>query len=268
MTEGQVLSSSLKPIRNEYIRECLSDPIYEGLDGELVVGAPFCVDEEDDVFHRTSGPVRKKTGKPDFKFYAFDDFTNTKMTYEKRWLNYMDDIDLDHVIILEQKELNSPEEVLAYEAECVEKGYEGIMIRRGTAPYKEGRATLREEYIFKRKPIADDEAIIVGFYEQTENLNEKVTNELGTTSRSGHKENKIPKGTLGGMILKSELWDDTFRCGTIVGGTLAFRKEVWENQDKYLGKMVKYKYQAYGSIDKPRQPIMKGFRDSSDMTEY
>lgn len=268
----QVLSASLKLIGNAYVQKCLSHDCYEGFDGELVVGLPYCADEEDDVFYRTSGAIRKKSGEPDFKFYVFDDFTETKKTYDYRWMELLQGMPEIHclpfIVVLEQRILNSPEEVLAYEKECVEKGYEGIMIRRGSAPYKEGRATLREEFIFKRKPIADDEAEIVGFYEQLENQNEKVTNELGTSSRSGHKENKVPKGTLGGFVLKSERWDDTFNCGTIIGGTIAFRKEVWENQDKYIGKIVKYKYQQYGSIDKPRQPRMKGFRDSSDMTEY
>ncbi len=268
----QVLSASLKRIGNQHVQDCLGHPRYRGLDGELVVGLPYCVDEEDDVFYRTSGPIRKRSGQPDFKFYVFDHFANPKAPYESRWVDYVKNgsrIDeLEHVVVLEQRLLNTPEEVLEYEAECVAKGYEGIMIRSGSAHYKEGRATLKEELIFKRKPIADDEAEIVGFYEQLENLNEKVVNELGTSSRSGHKENKVPKGTLGGFILKSDLWDDTFNCGTIIGGTIAFRKEVWENQDKYLGKIVKYKYQKYGSIDKPRQPRMKGFRDLSDMTEY
>lgn len=267
----QVLSSSLKPIRNKYIQDCLSDEDYEGLDGELVVGLPYCENEEDDVFHRTSGPVRRSDGSPDFKFYVFDDFRSPLMSYKSRWVDPLKEDEthlLPHIVVLEQRVLSNSAEVIAFETECVDKGYEGVMIRSLYAHYKEGRATLKEGIIYKRKPIEDDEAIIVACYEQQENQNEQITNELGLSKRSGHIENKIGKNTLGGFICQSTLWKDTFNCGTIIGGTLAFRKEVWENQDKYIGKMIKYKYQKIGSIDKPRQPIMKGFRDPEDMTTF
>jgi DNA ligase-1 len=245
---------------------------YEGLDGELVVGLPYCETPEDDVFNRTTGPVRRADGKPDFKFYVFDDFRKPLDSYNKRWLSQVTEFPeihvIPHVVILEQRICKNKQEVLDAEAEFVLQGYEGAIVRRLTAPYKEGRATLREEFVFKRKPVADDEAEIMGFYEQQENLNEKVTNELGLSKRSGHAENKVGKNTLGGFVLRSALWKDTFNCGTIIGGTTEFREEVWQNQDKYLGRTIKYKYQAIGSIDKPRQPIMKGFRDASDMTGY
>lgn len=268
-TGTEVLSSSLKKIGNKYIQKCLSHEAYAGLDGELVVGVPYNeYEEEDDVFHRTSGAVRRSDGSPAFLFYVFDDFTAPHLSYQKRWLQNMEDINLDHVIVLQQWRLDTPQEVIAFETECIEQGYEGIMIRSPLTPYKEGRTTFKEQSIFKRKPILDDEAIIVACYEQMENLNEKVTNELGLSKRSGHAENKVGKATLGGFVCRSNLWKDTFNCGTIIGGTIALRDEIWRNQDKYIGRTIKYKYQAVGNIDKPRQPIMKGFRDPNDMTDY
>jgi len=271
-TGQQVLSATLKPIGNAYIQECLNRLEYKGLDGELVVGLPYNEHEEDDVFNRTTGAVRRKDGTPDFKFYVFDDFNNPTKSYSYRWLEQLQECPeiycLPHLVILEQRMCFNVDDVLAFEAECIEKGYEGIMVRTLDAPYKEGRSTLKEEYIFKRKPVADDEAEIVGFYEQLENLNEKVTNELGTSTRSSHKENKVPKNTLGGFVLRSTKWDDTFNCGTIIGSTLAMRKDIWDNKEKYLGQVVKYKYQAYGSLEKPRQPRIQGFRDKSDITDF
>jgi DNA ligase-1 len=44
------------------------------------------------------------------------------------------------------------------------------------------------------------------------------------------------------------------------------RREVWKDPDAYIGKIIKYKYQAIGSKDAPRIPIFLGFRDERDMT--
>lgn len=266
-TGTQILTSSLKPVTNKYIQRIMSDSKYAGLDGELIVGLPYNESPEDDVFNRTTGAVRRFEGEPNFKLWAFDNFCNKTHSYKQRWL---DDIDRNpyssFVEKVEQKQCLTPGQVLQYEKDCLEKGYEGIMIRSMYSPYKEGRCTFREESIFKRKLVEDDEAIIVGFEEQMENLNEKTTNELGLSTRSSSKDNLRSKGTLGAFILRSSLWEGTFNCGTIKGGTIAMRQTIWDNPNAYMGKIVTYKYQKYGSIDKPRQPIVKGFRDENDMS--
>lgn len=270
----QVLSNTFKKIGNRYIQKCLSKPEYAGLDGELAVGLPYIdpEDDEDDVFHRTSGPVRRGDGEPDFKLYVFDDVSDPLQTYQYRWIDQIEYEESDlhtlpFVVVIEQVLLYTPEEVIAYEEKCCNLGYEGAMIRRLSAPYKSGRSTLREEFIFKRKPIEIDDAVIVGCYEQLENLNEKTETEFGTSKRSSHKANKFPKGTLGGFELESAMWKVTFRCGTIIGSTLASRKEMWDNRDKMIGQVVSYKFQRIGSIDKPRQPRIKGFRNIEDMSD-
>ncbi len=43
------------------------------------------------------------------------------------------------------------------------------------------------------------------------------------------------------------------------------RKEVWENKEKYIGKILKYKSQKSGEKDKPRFPTFIGFRNEKDM---
>jgi len=78
----------------------------------------------------------------------------------------------------------------------------------------------------------------------------------------------VGKGTLGAFIVKSKKWNDIFKIGTGEGLTEELRSEIWNNKEKYLGKIITYKYQEYGSINAPRQPIMKGFREKSDMTDY
>ena len=261
--DSQVLSSTLKPIGNKHIQMCLGKKIYNGLEGELIVGDPC----DPDSFNNTTGAVRRSSGEPDFKFYVFDNFNEPSLSYKDRFLN--DSIKyaiLPHIMVVEQTKIDTFHELLLFEEMVVNKGYEGAMIRSFDGVYKEGRTTLREQNIFKRKPVSDAEAKIMGFNEQMTNNNEQTLNELGKHVRSSHKENKTPAGTLGSLILKCDLWDEPFSCGS--GMTDEFKQEIWDNQDNYKELIVVFKYQAYGSRDKPRQPIFKGFRDKDDITEY
>ena len=266
----RVLSSSLKEINNRFVQKMLSGrPTLHGLDGELVVGSPFATHPEDDVFHRTSGPLRRSEGEPDFRLYVFDRFIDKDETYKRRWIDVMKTMQTvdPRVIVLEQRLLYNSVDLLVYEEEMLKAGYEGIMVRSLYAPYKEGRSTFKEGYIFKRKPFVDAEALIIGFVEARQNNNEAVTDELGRSKRSKHQENLVGKDTLGSFILKSKLWKDLFTCGGGIGLNDALRKEVWNNQSKYLGKVVTFKYQKYGSRDAPRIPGFKAFRWDIDLTK-
>ena len=275
-TDNGAFSSSLKPITNQYIQKCLTGSDYEGLDGEIIVGSPFALNEDDDVFNRTTGPVRKATGEPDFKLHVFDDWRFPLQNYDKRWLqqirDYPDIQDIPFIVVIEQRLCKNSKEVIEAFNEFETAGYEGAIIRRLTAPYKEGRCTYREEFGFKKASWAYSEAFITGFFEQSENQNEKTTNELGLSKRSSHKENKTGKDTLGGFILEDKLWKESFRCGTIKGATIEWRKAIWEQLKKepncLANKPFKYKYKAVGCLEAPRQPIGIGFRDPDDMTKY
>ena len=56
------------------------------------------------------------------------------------------------------------------------------------------------------------------------------------------------------------------KIGTGRGLTDDLRKEVWNNRKAYVGQLVKYKFQKYGSKDAPRLPIFLGFRHPEDVT--
>jgi DNA ligase-1 len=69
---------------------------------------------------------------------------------------------------------------------------------------------------------------------------------------------------LGALVVEYESM--TFKIGT--GFDDKLRKEVWENRDKYLGKLVKFKYQEIGVKDLPRFPSYLefiGYRDEDDL---
>ena len=264
-TNNAAHTSSMKLVKNKYVQNILSDPKYTGLDGELVVGPPNHID----AYNHTTGPMRRLNGEPDFKFYVFDSLLNITAPYGVRKESLLvQTMNLPFVVVLTQDILHSPKDVIKYTDWCVMQGFEGAMIRNPNGLYKEGRCTHKEGNIFKRKPFVDDEATIVGFVEQQENLNKVSVNELGLAFRSSHKRNKTGKGTLGAFVLKSNKWEGTFNCGTGKGLNDKLRQWIWNNQDKCLGKTIVYKFQEHGSIEAPRIPIYKGFRDKADMTDY
>ena len=265
------LTSSMKPFTNRFVAETLKNPIYQGFDGEIVVGSPFKENEDDDVFHRTSGPIRRFDGEPDFTLFVFDHWINGDESYKSRWVDNFVELYSNHkspdtrLIILEQKILSSPSDVIAYEEEMVLLGYEGAMIRSLYGRYKEGRCTLGERNIFKRKPFEECEAKIIGVEEQMANLNEKITDSRGLSHRSSHQENKVPKNTLGMFILQSPMWDKPFKASTGRGFDDKKKKEIWDNKEAYIGMMATVKYQKYGSIDRPRMPKVIKLRPSWDL---
>jgi DNA ligase-1 len=164
-------------------------------------------------------------------------------------------------VILTPRKIDSFEELLAYEKECLEKGFEGLIIRSGTSPYKCGRSTLREGFMLKIKRFSDAEAKVVDFVEYEHNTNEAEKDNFGRTKRSDKKEGKVPGNMLGKFIL--ELPDGRrFGCGT--GFDMEQRKEIWANKEQYLGKLVKFKFFEVGVKELPRHPVFLGFRHPDD----
>jgi len=254
LIDGTPRTSSMKPQPNPYVFETLSDPKLNGLDGELVLGEP----NDKDAFNKSTGPLRRKYGQPDFTFYTFDNFLNPNQPYAQRWLladkkDYL----LPRVVILPQTPLYDKEEVIEYTNQCVADNYEGAMIRSLKSTYKAGRATFKEMNIFKRKPLTDAEAVIIGFNEKMINFNPQVEDEMGLMKRASNKDLKVGAGTLGSFILQCPFWNKPFNCTGKLNDSE--KLDIWNNQEEFLGKIVTFKYQQYGSIAAPRQPIFRRF---------
>lgn len=254
--DTQVVQRSLKPVRNQFIQDELTGTP-NGLDGELTVGLNF---------HKTSGDIRRGEGEPDFKYWVFDYFDEAAPERP-----YLERIELlkaltglsDRIELVLPIRVDSAEELRKLVSTWVEEGHEGGMVRTADSPYKYGRSTRKQGWLLKIKEFVDEEAEIIGVYELMHNGNEATTNLLGHTERSSHQENLIPSGMLGGFELRSDNWGD-FRCGSFKGVTHEERKEMWENRDKLIGQLAKFKYQPHGSQDKPRIPIFLGIRDPDD----
>lgn len=255
--DGVAMSRNLKPIKNEWVQECIGRPEYNGLDGELIVGDIFAKD----CYRQTNSGVMKKDGKPDFKFHVFDRFDMPEFHYLTR-LGTLPR--LPHVTIVEQWEIDTEYELLKFESEMLEKGAEGVMVRSLDGKYKQGRSTEKEGILGKLKRFADAEYEVIGYVERMENQNEKTTDALGHSKRSSHQENKVGRGDLGALICRTGEGLE-FNCGT--GFNDDDRAKLWAIRDTGLiGRFAKIKHFDYGVKDKVRFPVFLGFRDLADMS--
>lgn len=251
--DGVVLSRKNKPIPNKYVQSLFAK--HEHHDGELIVG-DMCSEA---CFRDTMSGVMSVDGEPDVRFYVFDHLADLAAPYEKR---------LQKIIRawgrmepLGQVPIYTPNELATFEASCLELGYEGVILRRPNAPYKQGRSTVNEGFLLKVKSFKDAEAEVIGFEERMENLNEAKTDETGHTKRSSHKANKVGRGDLGALIVE---WGGVqFNIGT--GFVDAERQHIWDNREKFHGQLVKFKYFPVGVKEAPRHPVFLGWRDRIDL---
>lgn len=262
---GVLLSRSLKPIPNQYVQSVLGALAFDGFDGELIAGdptAPNCMQACTSFF------MSQDKDSDDWAFHVFDMHDQTtgfgaRSDLLRNRLALADPQASKHIILHEQVWLSDMDELLEFEAECLEVGYEGLILRKPDSPYKFGRSTVNEGYLLKVKRFVDSEAIVIGFVEEMENTNEKTTNELGRSKRSSHKAGKVGKGTLGSLMLRDLKTGVEFGCGSGFGDALA--AHIWMTREAVLGRVVTYKSFPIGVKDAPRHPVFKAFRDKRDM---
>lgn len=269
--DGQVFSRSFKPIPNEHVRRVLARRLPDGIDGELML-------RKRADFNEIQSAIMTIKGAPAFEFWAFDYVKDSiDKPYSERIRDLKDwyeneypatkvmPIDLaNDVKLILPRLLETPEELHTYEHEIVtEQGFEGVMTRTPDGPYKCGRATLREGYLTKVVRIFRDEAEVIGFEEKMHNENELEQDEFGLAKRSSKKDGKTGAGTLGRITLRL---DSGTEFGTGTGFDDVTRKEIWENQDKYLGKKLTFEYRHLSKDNVPRFPAFIGFRHEDDLS--
>lgn len=261
--DGVVVSRNLKPIPNRRVQAIFGKAFLNGLDGELIVGSPTAKD----AFRTTSSGVMSIEGEPDAMFHVFDWCLERELPYAKR-LNIARDVvtGSGRSLIVEQTPLTSMEELDAYEAEQLALGYEGVMLRSFSSPYKHGRGTVNAQDLLKLKRFEDAEAIVIGFEELMHNANEAKTGLLGQTERGHSKDGMVGMDTLGALKvrgLNGPFAGVEFNIGT--GFDAATRALIWAARDSWLGRVVKYKFFPIGSKDAPRFPVFLGERMEGDL---
>lgn len=257
--DGKAVSRTFKLIPNKHIREKLETFCANGLDGEILV-----IDRD---FNQLSGDIRREDGKPNFYFAVFDFVRNgiTDTPYDKRMETLKILVVPDFCKKILPKEIADLPALLAYETECLADGYEGVMVRSPASPYKCGRSSTNEGYLLKIKRFEDSEAMVYAVEEEMENQNVATKDAFGRTERSTHKENMVPKGRMGKLLVRDLKTGVEFEIGT--GFTAEDRQNLWNKRGNCIGKLVKYKHQPSGAKagGKPRFPVFLGFRDTWDL---
>lgn len=255
--DGVAYSRKLKPIPNKFVQAWAEEhhTELEGFDGELGIdemNAP-------DFFRRTTSGVMSEDGRPDFTYYVFDLWDMPSINYARRLVALQAAVrGLPRVKLVVQSTIFDAEMMQGFLERHEKKGHEGIMLRDPSTKYKFGRATPNSQELVKVKTMESAEAEVIGFEEQMHNANEATISETGRTKRSSHKENMIPKGTLGALVCRRSDGVE-FNIGT--GFDDATRALIWHKRKKYLGASVTYKFFPQGAKDKPRFPTFVGFRE-------
>lgn len=252
---GVVMSRNMKPIPNKHVQYLFGH--LEGLDGELIVGDPAAKD----AFRKSSSGVMTEEGEPEVAFHVFDVHNDARgWTERTERLQYLV---CRGVRIVPQMLVRGVTELLEAETAALEQGYEGLMLRDPNGPYKQGRSTTKEGFLLKLKRFEDSEAEVIVMEELMKNMNEAFINEVGRTARSSHKENLVPRGTMGSLHVRDLKTGVEFNVGS--GFDDDERTRWWAMGAAAIGRIIKYQYFPSGGKDKPRFPTYLGERHPNDL---
>jgi DNA ligase-1 len=228
----------------------------EGMDGELIVYHP---NGQMMTFNEIQSVLMTEYTAPFmFRFFVFDIAKMGPVDYLQRVVHYTSVIRTNRLPYCEAvrpRKVSSLQQLQVEFKDAVRRGFEGLIVRDGDAPYKAGRCTFNEQSMLKMKKHDDKEGVIVGFKEARINNNPPLQSRTGHTKRSSHKANKKPKGTLGALIIDTEEWGEIkVSPGPL---TQAQKLHVWNNQAEYMDQTVTYTYHNHGIKEKPRSAVLK-----------
>ena len=260
---GVALTSALKQIPNRYIRQRIHDECLDGWDGEITVG---------ENIQDTVSAVMSIGGEPQVTWQLFDQVL-APHSYSLRTAQLHHELKQMHAtgkatfaVALAQHHINDSVACADWLAEMV-KRHEGGCLRHPMGLYKNGRSTLREAGLIAIKPFVDGEVIVKGFEPEFENSNPAFLNERGLTQRSHALDGMVAKDQLGA------LWVEWIKVPPgleplpfkVTGFSQAEKRQIWNDQQAYLGRIATIRYQAYGSKDRPRSPVFKCWRPAIDL---
>ena len=267
---GNLLGRSLKPFKNTYITELLSDGVFEGFVGELCETQESKSLAREDLCRNTTSCVNTINKVWSFTWKLFDyihpdvihlSYTERMEALYKRIGQTTSHID---VCVVGSTTAACGADVIDMYEESLSLGYEGIILRKPDGNWKNGRSTLKEQFLLRMKPQSDSEAVVVGVVEAMENNNVAKVNELGYTERSSHQENKIGKGMVGSFLCIDLV---SGRDITVSAGKLTHDERVEYFNSPPLHQVVKYRSMTYGVKAAPRFARFYSFRAVEDLDD-
>ena len=176
-------------------------------------------------FQEITSMVRKK-GHPDLsrlEYHVYDIIGEG--TFEERLMR-LQGLSVGGLKPVETKLVNSVDEIEAYHADCVKRGYEGIMIRTPGGLYRQ----TRSKDLLKYKHFKTEEFKVVGH----------------TVGKEG-----IP-------VFECAVGDRRF--GVMMKSTLEEKQAMLASVESYYGKWLTVKYQELSKDGVPRFPVGIDFR--------
>lgn len=299
--DGIARSRSWKAWKHRAVQAFAKDhaDLVHGWDGEGTPGHSY----DAEIFRRAMSDLRAEYGATQFTFWLFDNFdpswahypytarresnirdlfglsSTTEVTdlYYNTWdtpERYFEGLTpLGTIKIYDVRvklcptfAVQSIEEIEGLYEQMLRDGWEGAILRRKGRGYKWNRATTKEGALTKLKPEHSFEAVIEGTYARERNDNEAIINELGYTTRSAHKANKVAEDTLGGfhchILGRPEV---KFDCG-ILRLDDGQKKALWQKREKLVGQTFECTSHGYsGGYDKPRCAVFVRFRDPTEL---
>jgi ATP-dependent DNA ligase len=180
----------------------------------------------------------------DFVWFADWQAQSTKLTYTQR-LNILEPVifscgESSPFRLVKSKTCDNENEIREFYSECLDEGYEGVMLKDIKAPYR----WKRSDAILKLKPVATEEGTIVDWYEAKE-----------STKRAGQ---------FGGFVILTPNG-----VTTRVGGGYCddLKNKIFrDGPDTYIGKIAEVEHQPPFTPDgKLRFPVFCRFRDIADV---
>lgn len=237
-----LISRTGKSFRNKYLSEYFSN-MYQindiVLDGELYIpNIPF------QELSSTISAENVKITLP-LRFMVFDavplhewekrssdQIYASRLTLMRETLNRISDY--SRVLDTPTDKVNNTPELLTIYKEYLTDNLEGIMIKEESGLYKWGRLSPGKQ-VQKLKPFKSQDLLVTGVYDGNGKL----------------------EGTIGGIICDYK--GSELRVGT--GFTMADRKEISSNSNKFIGKIAEIKYlEATKDGKSLRHPVFARWR--------
>ena len=220
-------------------------------------------------FNTAGGLLRRTDYSGPFQFSIFDiaDGPLANLPFANR-LEVLKGLSVDlppWAKVLRQEWIENIEQLLAFEQECLDLGYEGICLRLPSAPYKHNRGTLRDQTLLKLKRFASAEARVLSVEPRYENQNPQEFTPLGYTERSTNAENLVPTNVLGTLHVEGingQYAGVRFSIGTFLGLSDWDKIQLLKNPP--IGQVCSYKFFLHDAKDAPRHPVFLGFRPDFD----
>jgi ATP-dependent DNA ligase len=272
--KGEFLTRSMKAHPNlglaHHLKEIAqwSDELGATFDGELYSHArPF--NELQSILRSTEKEIPDDVVFHVFDYMPSNEWGSCKRPFEDRYAIlgsiFKDHAEFQHVNQVEQFLVETPKDLTVAYERALKGGFEGLMLRNPFARYKHGRATVKENIIYKLKPFDTLDAKVIEVVQQQrvkDGIRRKL-NELGRTARTFKAEDHELVDCAGALVVQDEKGRQ-FNVGWGRGWDYVKREELWRDRASLVGRWVEVRYMVVGEHELPRMPQLVRFRDDKE----